>query len=74
MLPHLAGLLPGFFHSTTKEVNISMADEKNTIGHEAQTPAAGPSAAKAPAAPQAEQTPVQLGIENPAPPAADKKT
>ena len=50
-----------------------MADEKKATSHEEQAPPAGPSGSKAPPAPQAEQQPVQLGIENPDAPAVDKK-
>lgn len=50
-----------------------MADEKKATGHEEQAPPAGPDGSKAPPAPQAEQQPVQLGIENLDAPASDKK-
>ncbi|MGM9608150.1 MAG: ParB/RepB/Spo0J family partition protein [Oscillospiraceae bacterium] len=50
-----------------------MADEKKTTGHEEQAPPAGLGGSKAPPAPQAEQQPVQLGIENLDAPASDKK-
>lgn len=50
-----------------------MADEKKATGHEEQAPPAGPGRSKAPSAPQAEQQPVQLGIENLDASASDKK-
>lgn len=50
-----------------------MAEEKKATGHEEQAPPAGPGGSKAPPTPQAEQQPVQLGIENPDAPAVDKK-
>lgn len=50
-----------------------MADEKKTTGHEEQAPPVGPGGSKAPPVSQAEQQPVQLGIENPDAPASDKK-
>ena len=51
-----------------------MADEKNATGHKEQASPAGPSGSKAPPAPQVEQQPVQLGIENLDASASDKKT
>ncbi len=50
-----------------------MADEKKTTGYEEQAPPSGPGGSKAPPVPQAEQQPVQLGIENLDAPASDKK-
>ncbi len=62
--PPCRAIVPGFFHSMTKEVNISMADEKKATGHEEQAPPAGPGGSKVPPAPQTKQQPVQSGIEN----------
>lgn len=65
--------MPGFFHTTTKEVNITMADEKTIAGHEERRSPTGMSSQKSSPILGVDKSLEPFGIENLTPPVADDK-